>query len=463
MTPAHIVIIGADLIGCSTAYYLTRHGRLAEGSTVTLVAEGDVGSGEHGAGLIQDGDAEEDEAKDEVALRSLGWQLHHRLAEENAGGSGWGYRPTKVHRAQLDAGGSNSSDWASDVQSDGFPRSTFPGLSPVQRDKLSNPSGPVTDSARAAILDAVALTRHLCSRFLAHPKGVLMVARGKSLTVAGSNGPLRSGMEVHSELENQVDRHAESSLAGGSPTPDSPVNPGKTSSGSLPARTSSAEPARGRHRITGVGVVQVINGVEETIHIPADLVLIAKGALTPELLDTLPARAGAVRKLGIRQTRIEGVELKVREKLAPMALRVSVHGGGGEAQDKQLTVLCQGRGIVHVSGEAPSQSAGQDPSPSEASTRFTLTVQSLSPAFEPSHGALTISQDAWSVPSLPDRRTLLGYLRGTDDESTVEGLMIGLSHGNCVTSTPAIGSLLSDLITGAKPPIDVEQFAPPSS
>ncbi|KAF1814581.1 fad NAD binding oxidoreductase [Eremomyces bilateralis CBS 781.70] len=86
--PQHIVIIGGGIIGCCTAYFLSRH-PLYHPSThsITLIEATTIAGGASGkaGGLLA-------KWAYPSCLVPLSFRLHARLAEEHAGAQRWGYR-----------------------------------------------------------------------------------------------------------------------------------------------------------------------------------------------------------------------------------------------------------------------------------------------------------------------------------------------------------------------------------
>ena len=92
----NIVIIGGGIIGCTSAYYLTRHPQFDPSKhTITLLEASDIAGGASGkaGGLLG-------LWAYPSSLVPLSYRLHKELAEEHGGAERWGYRA--VHCAQVD-------------------------------------------------------------------------------------------------------------------------------------------------------------------------------------------------------------------------------------------------------------------------------------------------------------------------------------------------------------------------
>ena len=92
----NIVIIGGGIIGCTSAYYLTRHPQFDPSKhTITLLEASSIAGGASGkaGGLLG-------LWAYPSSLVPLSYRLHKELAEEHGGAERWGYRA--VHCAQVD-------------------------------------------------------------------------------------------------------------------------------------------------------------------------------------------------------------------------------------------------------------------------------------------------------------------------------------------------------------------------
>ncbi len=95
----NIVIIGGGIIGCTSAYYLTRHPSYDPSKhTITLLEAGKIAGGASGkaGGLLA-------LWAYPSSLVPLSYGLHKRLSEEHGGEQRWGYRA--VHCAQVESVG----------------------------------------------------------------------------------------------------------------------------------------------------------------------------------------------------------------------------------------------------------------------------------------------------------------------------------------------------------------------
>ncbi|WVQ94790.1 hypothetical protein IAU59_001873 [Kwoniella sp. CBS 9459] len=443
-TTKNIVIIGSDLIGTSTAYYLSQNAGLDEDTNVVLVEEGEVGgdSQQYGGGLIGGHDGNEESLQD---LAEFSLKLHSKLARTYDGVLKWGYSPVDVFRAEIDRA------------TPGPPRGTFESESTPAHDRISahfpslrsiqssSSSSSSSSIASSAVIDPTLLTRHLCSIFLSHPRCSLMIARATSLTFE-----------------------------------DYQLDPTTGSSG-------------GRRTVSGVNVVQRINGVEEIVHVAASSVLISTGN---KLLSTAQSLLGeeAVRSMGLaerigQETR-ESVVLKPRERIDPLGVKVQVKPGS-----KEIEIVVRDDGRVHVcrSIESTDQARNTgnalfvngdtrtdavkaglhaDASGGQAEAREDLVsiIQGLSPHFGPSSGTSLISHDTHQVPSLSPK----SISAAAKDEQGIEaaalagsvegfqGIWLGLSHRSDPTLGPGIGYILAERISGVQPTTeyDVNEFSP---
>ncbi|KAL8383058.1 hypothetical protein RB595_006694 [Gaeumannomyces hyphopodioides] len=87
-TPRNIVIVGGGVMGCTTAYYLTRHPKYnPEIHTITIVEAAGIASSASGkaGGLLGLWAYPEETVP-------LSYRLHRELADEHDGGNRWGYR-----------------------------------------------------------------------------------------------------------------------------------------------------------------------------------------------------------------------------------------------------------------------------------------------------------------------------------------------------------------------------------
>lgn len=92
----NIVIIGGGIIGCTSAYYLTRHPSFDPSThTITLLEASSIAGGASGkaGGLLG-------LWAYPSSLVPLSYRLHKELADEHGGADRWGYRA--VHCAQVD-------------------------------------------------------------------------------------------------------------------------------------------------------------------------------------------------------------------------------------------------------------------------------------------------------------------------------------------------------------------------
>ncbi|WVF67195.1 hypothetical protein IAT40_001943 [Kwoniella sp. CBS 6097] len=460
-TTKNIVIIGTDLVGTSTAYYLSQSSDLDEKRNVILVEEGEVGGGSqrYGSGLIGETQGSvEHENGSLQELTEFSLRLHSKLARKYDGLLKWGYSPIDVQRAE--AGSAESRYPTSGPNSDLDPTSTTindPISTPFAALRLASPLSSLTATsdisstsiARSAVIDPVLLTKYLCSIFLGHPRCSLLIARATSLTFE-----------------------------------DQPVAANGSSSSDVSSET---------RRVSGVNVVQKINGVEEIVHVAASSVVISTGS---KLLSTSRSFLGedAVQRLRLdervgEETR-ESIVLKPREKINPLAMKVNV----GSESDKELAVVVRDDGRVHIGRFIPS--IHQKQSENSATTKphtdgnasgnghsegnmhadelddLLPIVEGLSPHFKSSRGTLLISRNKHKVPFLSPKST--SSTGGRQDGSGTpesgrssaaalvgafdgfEGVWIALNHRSDPTLGPGIGYVLAERILGVNPTTDID-------
>jgi glycine/D-amino acid oxidase-like deaminating enzyme len=90
----HTVILGAGIIGVSTAYYLSHSPSRAQDHTITIIDPNPPASGASGkaGGFI----ARNWISTATASLEDFSFKLHERLAEQHGGAELWGYRKTQA-------------------------------------------------------------------------------------------------------------------------------------------------------------------------------------------------------------------------------------------------------------------------------------------------------------------------------------------------------------------------------
>jgi len=112
-TQSNTVILGAGIIGCATAYYLSTSGLTAPNSIHLVEASPELfasASGHAGGFLARDwyGPAT-------ASLGALSFDLHKQLAAEHNGRERWGYSSsTGISRTEGPSGGNCGDDWLND-------------------------------------------------------------------------------------------------------------------------------------------------------------------------------------------------------------------------------------------------------------------------------------------------------------------------------------------------------------
>nr|XP_019047848.1 hypothetical protein I302_04467 [Kwoniella bestiolae CBS 10118]OCF26778.1 hypothetical protein I302_04467 [Kwoniella bestiolae CBS 10118] len=140
-----------------------------------------------------------------------------------------------------------------------------------------------------AIINPSELTRHLCGLFLTHPGGSLRIARATSLT-----------------FDNQ-----------------------KSS----------------RRVVNGINIVQIINSIEEIVHLRADTIVLCTGIKTPSLLGTF--LGGEVPGLDVGRRDWEGLVLKTKQKHRPCAVMIR-HNQEEEEGAGEVTLVVRDDGKIMV-------------------------------------------------------------------------------------------------------------------
>ncbi|ORY25520.1 putative cytoplasm protein [Naematelia encephala] len=186
--PHHIVIIGAGIVGCSTAYFLVQNELLQEETTVTLVEGTEVAAGASGyaGGFLAKG--AEWHRPETVDLSQVSFDLHRELAERYAGETKWGYRAIEtyvsVHSSPAHLQNIDINLSLPKVQS---PTHWLPHTSRVV------PKGDMSSTAQCM---PMFLTKHLCAETLRHPNAALVI--GRAMAVTEKNGAI-TGVVVRRE------------------------------------------------------------------------------------------------------------------------------------------------------------------------------------------------------------------------------------------------------------------------
>lgn len=124
------VILGAGIIGVSTAYYLAQH---QDGSSIHLVDPSpglfSSASGYAGGFLARDWFGPW-----LAALGALSFDEHHRLAQEHGGREKWGYSPATCVSYTASTAASGSQKRGDDWLRDGTSRAD---AAPIMQDSLS--------------------------------------------------------------------------------------------------------------------------------------------------------------------------------------------------------------------------------------------------------------------------------------------------------------------------------------
>ncbi|WRT68841.1 uncharacterized protein IL334_005822 [Kwoniella shivajii] len=433
---ANIVIIGAGLIGVSTAYYLTRNQNIHPESSITLVEEVNVGTGSSGysSGLLNKhefGDGQEEEGESSNLNQELsngGFQLHQQLSKEYQGDSNWGHREIDLYdveiidqTAKLNSNSTSPSSALSSSSSTSDPLSFLPTISSTSVRRKG-------DSSSTGYCQPSKLTRHLCGLFLSHPGATLLIAKAISITTSSGVG---SDEKVTHDEAGKGTAFSSSSKADGNET-----------DGSLTSSTNKTS----TKRVTGVKVTRVVNGVEEIVNIPTDKLILSPGIKLSQLLKTI--LGGIETNIDVDVRKYERITIKPREKINPCCVVCGVltdNNNNGQTRnervdDREIEMIVKEDGNLIISRPSPSSS----PSPSPLNRSEDLDLQSfisnLSPKFQPSNGALVLSQTEWSSPMTPNRRPLIQKIE------EIDGIWIGV--GGTTTQGPAIGKKLAFSVSG---------------
>ncbi|WWC64245.1 uncharacterized protein I303_106854 [Kwoniella dejecticola CBS 10117] len=496
--PRDIVIIGGGLIGVSTAYYLSRHPDLHPESKITLVEQDNVGTGSSGyaSGLS---------IKGKDALSAEGFDLHRELSRNHGGNLKWGYKEIDLYSSPSHPALSSSTSMSTSTTT------TIPFL----------PSIPVVQHrSQTAICQPSDLTRHLCGLFLTHPGASLVIARATSCVFEdedpsfskegqGVGGGLMEKLENHTPCVEKIaqfftggsgrsegkegaeDREKSMKVTNEKSDPsDIPdatwTNNEKSDSGrSRKPSSPSGSPnssRRGR-RVKGLNVVRVINGVEEIVHLKADDIVLSPGIELPQLSKILFGQhVNLNMNVGIQEW--EGVVLKPREKVKPLAVRLDlrpesksnsgtdlelakgntdIEEAGKNGMGKGIEMVVRDDGKVVISRPRSQRDSSISTSPSRSpshdiyasnveSTSLLGIIESLSPRFKASNGTLVLSKSTWSTPIISGDSPLFGKFpdrdhdqdRGRGSGDGVEGVWYGI--GGKTVQAPAIGSKLASRI-----------------
>lgn len=106
------VIIGAGIIGCSTAYYLSESSN-TQSDTIHLIENSPnlfASASGYAAGFL----AADWFGADTAAVSALSFRLHKQLAEEHAGAKRWGYSRTTSSSMKLESGPKKVDEWLRD-------------------------------------------------------------------------------------------------------------------------------------------------------------------------------------------------------------------------------------------------------------------------------------------------------------------------------------------------------------
>lgn len=210
--PANIVIVGAGIIGCTTAYYLTHHPLFSSAVKVTVLEASRVGPAQGASGKSGGLVAKWAYPKE---LAKLSYAEHVRLAKELDGAKNWGFRQVEVGEwegrgrrpsgKQLDGSESSDLDSARSSDEERPRRRKATGL-PADltwiNEALTDSYTPMAPSGDTAQVHPYLFTTHMLK--LAAEKGVQFV-KGRVTALESDSGhakgvryiPVDSTEEVH--------------------------------------------------------------------------------------------------------------------------------------------------------------------------------------------------------------------------------------------------------------------------
>ncbi|KAK3997002.1 FAD dependent oxidoreductase [Cladorrhinum sp. PSN332] len=205
-TQQHTVIIGAGIIGVSTAYYLSRHQDPSTIHVVEVSPELFSSASGHAGGFL---------AKDWFApslseLGALSFNEHARLASENRGREKWGYSSATCISYAASAALIDSDKRGDDWLRDGTSRAN---AAPVVLDDTQQSKTPgwlrrregdhlelISDEGTTAQVDPLRLCQFLLDESL--KKGVLLYQPAKAVAVCVDGNGKLSGVRVVKDLRS---------------------------------------------------------------------------------------------------------------------------------------------------------------------------------------------------------------------------------------------------------------------
>ncbi|KAH0537742.1 hypothetical protein FGG08_005490 [Glutinoglossum americanum] len=269
----NIVIIGGGIIGCTTAYYLTRHPRFDPSlHTITLLEATNIACGASGkaGGLLASWAYP-------TNICGLSFDLHGQLAEEHNGVEQWGYR--RVRCGQLTA-----------TASDKAPRPVYWNNSSIllgkwRRGDWSTPKPSVLpddlDWFSAEAAKAYEEIADTSSTAQVHPLQFTK-AMARLASEKGTNIVLGMVTDINCTITNE-----NASTEGGDDTPAAPR-----------PLSSFADPFQ---RVVSVTYTDKASGEMKTI--PSDTIVLAAGPWTPTLLPGVPISSLRAHSVTIRPRR----------------------------------------------------------------------------------------------------------------------------------------------------------------
>ena len=391
-----IVIIGGGIIGCTSAYYLTQHPLFSTSNChITLVEASTIAAGASGkaAGLVANWAFPHE-------LGEISFEEHKKLATRYGGKERWGWREvacgqwTGRARAAEDASrtqtsssnsGLHSRDIGSTQRATGFP------------DDLDWVDEGLTDSY-VAMAGSGETAQVYPYEFTT---SMLALAR----EMAGERLEIVEGAKVVSiDCGNATAEH-HSDSANGDKNSD--------------------------ERVVGVTYAPTTTG-SHTVHIPADIVLLAAGPWSPTLLPTLP----------ITYARAHSIVMEPSTPLSPHVLFTEIHSADGGEATPEIYARPQNRAY------ACCKLGDEEPLPPLAS--LVKTSQSTLVALREDVGSISIPlRDGRVEVEQACYMPLGGPIVGMVDQ--VRGLVVATGHtvwGIC--NAPGTAKAVAELIMEGK-------------
>ncbi|WWC73312.1 uncharacterized protein I206_107279 [Kwoniella pini CBS 10737] len=393
--PREIVIVGGGLIGVSTAYYLSKNSNLHSESKITLVEQDNVGAGNSGyaSGLLE---------RTEDELSQEGFDLHYKLSKDYKGDLKWGYKSIDLYKTTSHSSSSSSSSLSSSII-------TFPFLPSTSL---------IRTKTETAICQPFDLTRHLCGLFLTYPGASIVIAKATSC-IFEDEVEVENNEKEEKGISDMILNHTPciekiTQFFNGTDKEDNKNDNDNEKEEN--EKINNNEKIRKR-KIKGINVKQIINGVEEIIHLKANTLILSPGNDLINLSKNLFGEEISL-NLKIKKKEWESIILKPKEKLNPLVIKF-------DENKQNLEMIFRDDGKVIISRPFQENSLNS-------------YIESISSKFNSSNGTLILSKTNWSISFLSDNFPLFGKF---GEELDIDGIWYGIG-GNTV-QCPAIGSRLA--------------------